>query len=144
MCYSTYFSTTCDRDLASIESDHFIVRLPKADDDEAHLAVLAYPNRWYLSSRFGGCSCHYRHAFEDLGFGPPVDWYSEEAGNVEATRHVYDLFHEILSQGHQLDILDVWSDTPVEDVHSIEVALRNVPRDHFRFLEDVHMRLTLE
>jgi hypothetical protein len=90
-------------------------------------------------SRFGGCSCHYRHDTNGLGFGPTEKCVDEDPEDVEATRHVYDLLHRIVTEGHQIDLLDVWESR--EQGIRLIIELDRAPRDHFRFLEGVLMEL---
>ncbi len=66
MCQLVFFSTTSDEDFTKIASEHFQICEPTASD-EPYLELLAYPHRWYLMSRYGGCSCYYRHEINGRG-----------------------------------------------------------------------------
>ncbi|RYG46019.1 hypothetical protein EON79_11200 [bacterium] len=59
-----------------------------------------------------------------------------------ATIAVYDLLARLLAQGHRVDVLDVWSATPPEEIETMGIALGDVPRDHFRFFEGVRFELS--
>ena len=143
MCYSVYFSTDSGEDFADLESEYFSVCPYDIESDSEADGLLGYGHWWRLVSRYGGCSCHFRHSAEGE-FGPVEDWCPEDNGDVEATGCVYDLFCRVVAEGHRLDVVDIWSDTPVEDIRSIGVFLNGVPRDHFRFHEDVRFELLPE
>jgi len=139
MCYIVFFSTTSNEDFSKVPSEHFQIGRPDPKED---LSLLAYEHRWELLSRYGGCSCHYRHTIKELGFGPVVDWFPEDEDDVVATGGVYDFFTRLLSEGHRVDVVDLWTDTANEDVASVEVVLGALPRVHFRFLEAVKFAFT--
>ena len=142
MCYLVYFSTTSEADFSEVRSEHFHVLAPDLESDAEGVGLLAYPHRWYLSSRFGGCSCHYRHVCAERGFGPIEDWSPEELDDVEATYGVYDFLLGLVGEGHQVDVVDLWDGDPSEEVVNIEVNLSEVPREHFRFLFGARLVLT--
>lgn len=68
-------------------------------------------------------------------FAEPQDWSPEDVDEVDSIKWPYDHFKEIVEAGHQLDIVDVWTDTSAEDVVDIEVSLSEVGREAFRFVE---------
>ena len=164
MCYSVYFSTSSSEDFSLLGSDpYYVLRMPDRADlvkyasdpnyapSEAQileseiLDLLAHDHRWYLGSKYGGCSCHFRFAFELnddvkdedlLGlFRPPEDWSPEDQDNIESTHHFYDLMKRLRAEGSQVDVLCHWSDPDVEDIETMTIDLDKVPRDHFRFFE---------
>ena len=137
MCNLVYFSTTSEEDLAQLSSSVIRMRAPDDSDDESLLDLLAHPSRWYLESRYGGCSCHYRHRMygDPSEFGPLEEWSNEDADDIESTLAAYDLFQRLVAEGDAVDVLDVWNDTPPEDVRELFVSLSDVPRESFRFFE---------
>jgi hypothetical protein len=137
MCYSIYLSTTSPEALDKAPSSLFHFYRVTENDDPEIVSLLDYPERWFLECQYGSCSCHFRHlmAENDLGFGPSVDWFAEDADDVEAMIAVYNVFKRILARGHQLDLVDSWNSTPPEDIITQEVSLNDVPADHFRFFE---------
>ena len=144
LCYSVYMSTTAAGALAAGNSGHYRLRQWDGDAPEI-VGLLAYPARWELLGRHGGCSCHFRHLVEQnighLGFGPPVDWFPEDEDDLEATRAVYDLLSRLLETGNQVDLIDVWSDPSPDNIHSVAVSLREAGRDSFSFWENRRMDL---
>ncbi|MCO5297850.1 MAG: hypothetical protein M9921_13440 [Fimbriimonadaceae bacterium] len=151
MCFSIYLSTTSTEDLAKPESE--LIQLetikgwvpePLTDEDDSVLDRLNYPNKWCLVSRYGGCSCGYRHlcSGSDFDFGPPEDWCPEDDDDIESTQAAYDLFARLLVEGHQVDVLDVWTGTSAEAITTMVVRLCEVPRDHFRFFEGVRFEFS--
>jgi hypothetical protein len=142
MCYSVYFSTDSQEDFAAIESEHFRIFVLDPAKDSKVLGLLGYANRWYVQSQYGGCSCHFRHGME-RGFRPVEDWCPEDADDVDATVHFYDFMRRLLTEGHQLDLLDIWEGTPSEKVVRIEVSLAEVARESFQFLDGTRLVLSL-
>src|SRR5207248_386415 len=108
------------------------------DDTEDALTLLQYPNRWHLASKYGGCSCHYRHWCKENGdcFDSPQEWMPEDAEDIESTAAFYELVTVIISAGHQVDLVDVWNGTSREDVRVVDVSLSEVPPEAFRFFEN--------
>lgn len=143
MCYAIYFSTTSPVDLSTIKSEHFQIQVLDAELDVQAPELLGHPYHWYLESKYGGCSCHFRSAPQGLGFGAEVDWYPEDPEYVESTRHFYDTFAEIVRSGHAVDLLTLWNGDEYDkgEIDRIVVELSKVPRDHFRFFEAVHMEV---
>lgn len=155
MCYSVYLSTTCEDDLSLLKYEDFtlesIALSNELDDmgdmdnsEEAQLLrLLTYSNYWYLSGKYGGCSCHFRHdgsldlpeGFEGQkpSFGSPEDWRHEDEEDVESTKVVYDWLTSMLSVGHSIDLIDWWTDSNPEKLQIFDVKLQDVPREEFRF-----------
>jgi hypothetical protein len=154
MCYSIYVSTTSKEDLAGLPEDHFQFQRIEGSEignDLGILALLAYPERWLLLCKYGGCSCHFRHLGEVVGgrngrrqepFGVPEDWMPEDEEDLESTKAVFDALSLLLSKGNQVDLIDVWTDTAPDSVQTLNVSLGEVPRDAFRFLEGYRMCLS--
>ncbi|MCX6380814.1 MAG: hypothetical protein NT023_15305, partial [Armatimonadetes bacterium] len=94
----------------------------------------------YLEGQYGGCSCHFRHLFEvegsEMDFGPPADWFPEDADDVKSTKAVYDVLARLLTEGHKVDLVDVWENTPPEAIPALNVSLGEVDRDSFQFFEN--------
>lgn len=138
MCYSIYLSTTSQEDLSRLPSTLYNF-LPLTEDDEPDIIhLLDYSARWYLQCQYGGCSCHFRHLAvgSDMDFAPPEDWFPEDSEDIEATQAVYDVLAGILADGHQVDLMDVWSDAQPEEITVLDVSLSEVQQDTFRFFEN--------
>ncbi|MFI5387579.1 MAG: hypothetical protein ACHQ50_15835 [Fimbriimonadales bacterium] len=137
MCYSIYISTTTDEDLAALPSTLFRFERDPEAETPAMRDLLAHPHRWFLTGQGGGCSCHFRHVMgeSDFGFGPPVDWYPEDEDDVESTHAVYEVFARVVNSGHQVDVVDMWSDMMPQYVDPMEVSLSQVPAESFRFFD---------
>lgn len=138
MCYSINLSTTSDEDLSKLNDGPFFFLAPTHPGDLEFLALLEHPNKWCLSCQYGGCSCYFRHreGVEPLGFGPPLDWYQEDEDDHESTKAVYDVLLRLVSEGHELDLLDIWEGCTPSDVKTKEVSLKEVSRDDFAFFEN--------
>jgi predicted membrane GTPase involved in stress response len=77
----------------------------------------------------------------DMPFGPPEDWCPEDADDIEATKAVYDLFVDMLAEGHKVDVLTVWASAAPTAVTTVDVSLSEVARDSFRFVENYKFNL---
>lgn len=149
MCYSVFISTTSAEDFSLLPTSLYRFEIPDNDSDAEPLGVLKHPHKWYLASRYGGCSCHYRHESADntsetgpsQTFGPPEDWCPEDAEYVESTAAVYDVFQRVIAEGNQLDALDIWNGADVGIVRAINVSLARTPRESFRFFENHRFEL---
>jgi hypothetical protein len=135
MCHITFLSTTAPDDFQGVDDDHF--RLERVADDEGEEAArsLAFPHRWYVECRFGGCSCHFRNWLEENPpeFGAPEDWFEEDPEDVEATRAFYDFVAGLVAAGHEVDIVTVWTGSVPR--HTWDVSLSEVSREAFRFMD---------
>ncbi len=142
MCYQVILSTTSKEDLSSYNGDliRFSIELPEIPET----SLLKYLHKWYLGSQ-SECSCTFRHTRADsLGFGEPEDWYPESTEAVEATLKVVEIFRELVSQGNQLDCVDVWEH---EDMYpakagDMEVDLSKIKNSEFRFFENYYFNFT--
>lgn len=137
MCYLIYMSTTSPEDLSPSGGGLFRLFRVDAANQEPALTPLRHPRRWYLESKQGGCSCHFRHWMEVNGdeFGPPVEWFPEDEEDVESTTAFYDVIARLVSEGHDVDLVDVWNGTDAEAVRAVDVSLSDVDRESFRFFE---------
>jgi hypothetical protein len=128
-------STTSDADLEGSDGAHYRLRAVSADEQEPAIEPLAYPFRWFVECRFGGCSCHFRNFLEGNPpeFWEPQDWFEEDPDDVEATRAFYDLLSQLVREGHRVDIATAWSGDEVR--HALEVSLSKVSRADFRFMD---------
>ncbi|MCH8979498.1 MAG: hypothetical protein IH945_09705 [Armatimonadetes bacterium] len=137
MCFSIYLSTTSDEDLSKLNDGPFFFLRPGENDDVQFLALLEHANQWFLSCQYGGCSCHFRHreGVEPLGFGLTLDWFPEDDDDLESTKAVYDVLSRLVSEGHKLDLLDVWEGYLPSEIKARTVSLHEVSRDEFAFFE---------
>lgn len=145
MCYEIYVSTNSPEDLGMLSRNLFRFGQPDEEREAGPIAMLSYPNKWYLSGRYGGCSCHFRHLSiwsESLGFGAPEDWFPEEVEEVESTAAAYDLFSRLVAEGWSLEALDTSSGANLGDMKSMKVSMGEVPRDSFRFFENFRFEFT--
>ena len=143
MCYSVYLSTDSGENLGARNSA--LVRFETVANTDAapYVALLEYPNRWFVGSK-AGCSCTFRHLHSiELGFGDPVDWYPEEQDEMDATREIYATLVDLLSSGHQVDLVDAWEGAQVEDIHHLVVSLDQVSSTAFRLFENHRFTLRL-
>jgi hypothetical protein len=107
MCYVVVLSTTSDEDLS--RHDTALLSFTRELPDESAVALLAYPHRWYVGSK-SGCSCTFRHLHDtELGFGPPVDWYPEDADEIAATKEFITVVRRLVQGGAKVDCIDAWS-----------------------------------
>ncbi len=138
MCYVVLLSTTSDADLARHNSE--FLRFERELPGCAAVAALRYPNRWYVGSK-SGCSCTFRHLHStELGFGPPVDWYPEEADEIAGTLAFVAVVREIVEAGARVDCVDAWTKEAGTNTagERLEVDLGEVGDADFRFFEDRH------
>jgi hypothetical protein len=143
MCYVVYLSTVSEEDLSAHNHGLFMLSRVEDRDEEPAISLLRYPNRWYLESKYGSCSCHFRHWMEGNGdeFGPTVDWFPEDPEDVESTAAFYDIVARLVRAGDEVDVVDAWNGTPTEDIRTIDVSLARVDRDSFRFFENARFQL---
>jgi hypothetical protein len=150
MCYTIFISTTSPEDFEDLPEALYRFEIPNETNDAEPLSMLRYPNRWYLSGRYGGCSCHFRHESasntSQVGpsqqFAPPEDWCPEDEEYVESTGAVYNIFARLIAEGHSLDVLDIWNGEDVSAVKTLGVSLKQVPRDSFQFFENYRFEVT--
>lgn len=139
----TLLSTTSHQDLALDNNDLVCLssELPGIPEEQ----YLAFSNRWFVGSA-AACSCSFRHASAELGFGVPEDWYHEEANDITATRQVIALIRSLLEHGAKVDVVDAWIGDPTPDELSlsgdIEVNLQMVDDASFRFFENYRFSFT--
>ena len=144
MCYAVYISTDSPKNLAEHNSE--LVRFKKitVSDSDPCIALLDFPNKWYVGS-LSVCSCTFRHLMApELGFGEPEDWYEEEQDELDATRELYRILSDILCSGHQLDLVDRWEGTQPEGITTLDVSLDDVSERAFRMFVDHRFRLKKE
>jgi hypothetical protein len=137
MCYSLYLSTNSSADLTRYNSELINFKRLDADADE-RLNYLRNRQRWYVGSK-SGCSCTFRHLLSvELGFGEPEDWFPEEEDEVRATAELYRLIVRLVSEGHQVDCLDIWAGAAPDDLKTRAVNLNAVSEKTFRLFENFH------
>ena len=139
MCYLTLLSTTSDIDLSL--SDTPLLRFSAAMPGVPEERYLRFAHRWHVRSA-SGCSCQLRHLMtptKDFGFCEPVDWFPEDAQDVEATRGFAVIVRELASGGERVDCVDAWAHgqpEPAPLAGDLEVDLCAVPAASFRFFEN--------
>src|SRR5512137_2522773 len=131
MCYCLCLSTSSSEDLTRYNSELLRFEPPDRADDVAVkkdcLSVLRNPHVWFVGSK-AGCSCTFRHVVEDSDdFREPEDWCPEEEGTVKATIELYRAIASLRAAGHQVDCLDLWIDTPADQIREKSVNLGTVP-----------------
>ncbi len=138
MCYLVYLSTDSAEDLARHNSEWVRFR-PLEEDDKSRAGVLTYPQKWFVGSK-AGCSCTFRHVVGDESgdFREPEDWCPEEEDAVKATIELYRVIASLRAADHQVDCLDLWYDTPSDQIRKKTVHLSSVPEKTFRLLEMYH------
>jgi hypothetical protein len=145
MCHLTCISTTSIEDFAGVDDVHFRLEWLGDGSSEPSARFLEYPNKWFLSGKYGGCSCHFRNfmrGWEDLGFHEELDWSPEDEEDVESTRAFYDFMVRVVSEGNKLDTVTVWTgDEPFDRIWTRDVSLSEVSREAFLFLDDYRYRI---
>jgi hypothetical protein len=137
MCYSLYLSTSSREDLTRWNSELLSFQRLSGDEPEA-VSLLRHQEKWYVGSK-SGCSCTFRHLLSvELGFGEPVDWYPEDDNDVRATAELYRVIRRLITQGYQVDCVDLWSGAQKSDITKIAVSLEAVPERAFRLFENHH------
>ncbi len=136
-----YVSTTSEKDLGSLDDERLsFERIPDeiTEDERWMESLLSHPHRWFLICRYGGCSCHFRHLDWglDIEFTPPADWNPEDEDDIESTQAAYNVFLDLLSTGHEVDLIDARVGTVPEAIKTLEVDLSKVPRESFRFYNE--------
>ena len=145
MCYVIYLSTTSQDDLSRLPPKLYRFCRLTGTDDPAIVNLLENPVRWYLECQYGGCSCHFRHFHgeQETDFCSPAGWFPEDEDDIAATKAVYDVLQTLLTEGHRVDLLDIWLGTQPDAVTVLELSLSTVDRDSFRFFENVKFNLTI-
>ena len=139
MCYLTLLSTTADTDLSLLGTPllRFAAAMPGVPEER----YLRFAHRWHVRSR-SGCSCQLRHLTgptDDFGFCEPVDWFPEEADDVEATRSFATIIKDLASRGERIDCVDAWAHgqpEPAPLAGDLEVDLSVIAAASFRFFEN--------
>jgi hypothetical protein len=139
MCYLTLLSTDDDRDLAL--SNTPLLRFDRALPGIPEEVWLQFAHRWYVGS-VSGCSCQLRHLMgptADFGFCEPVDWFPEEAGDIEATRHFASVARRLRHDGASVDCIDAWAhgqSVAAPLAGDVDVDLSRIDDRAFRFFEN--------
>lgn len=145
MCYMTVISTTSKLDLSELNTS--LVRFSKDMPNVQVESFLRFPHIWFLGSK-DGCSCGFRHldhGNEELGFSEPVDWWPEDAEDVEAMLQVVGIFKDILNKGERLDCIDAWAKDDEDEPRlagDLVVNLGAIQESCFRFFEWHRFELT--
>ena len=147
MCNMVFVSTDSPEDLAAIVSPNFEFSLLSEVEDLKLTCVLEHPNRWFVTGRYGGCSCHLRHLIDDprvdFGFHEPFDWCPEDPEDVEDTAAIYDVFRRLVTNGANVDVVDLWNSEVAEPVETVTVSLAEIDRGKFLFMENRRLVLTV-
>ena len=138
MCYLVYISTDFEGNLAQHNSGLISFEKDVSEGNPDIIDLLQYKNRWYVGSK-AGCSCTFRHLHSiELGFGAPVEWYTEDPDEIDATRLFYDVMIDLISAGNQVDCIEIWTGTQKDQIKRLEVNLGSISRKAFRFFENHH------
>ncbi len=140
MCYVNHLATDCDQDLSTMVGNRLLLTQP---EDEEAINLLQLPHRWNLTREWGGCGCSFRVSGilgSEPWFGPPEDWCPEDADDIEATQQFYDLVANLREEGHQVEVIAVWTGTGINEIKTLDVPLNKVSRDEFRFFENFLFR----
>ena len=138
MCYLVYLSTDFEGDLSQHNSALISFEKDFANCEPEVIGLLRYKNFWYVGSK-SGCSCTFRHLLSvELGFGEPVDWYEEQADEIEATKIFYDVIANLISSGNKVDCISIWAGTKKSQIKQLEVNISSISRDAYRFFENHH------
>lgn len=132
-----YVSTTSPEDLSTLQLDRTSFVKDQETEAPEMRAILAFPHRWFIST-YGGCSCNLRHTANlDLAdmFGPPEDWCPKDDDDVAETAKVYDHLRRLVEEGHEVDVVDLWTDTPLDDLITVPIRVSEISREAFRFAE---------
>ena len=141
MCYSVYLSTDSPEDLSVRRFKGGSFKRLDSDGNDLCTELLESVNQWYVAS-VSGCSCSFRHLTSvELGFGEPEAWYPEEKQDIDATIALYAVLSSLVSWGHRVDLIDVWSGASPEAIVTIDVYLDDVPASAFRLFENHRFRL---
>jgi hypothetical protein len=142
MCYTVYLSTGSPADLRRHDTE--LLRFEKLVDHSGDpvAGLLEFQHRWKVGS-ISGCGCTFRHLTSvELGFGEPVDWYPEDADELEATRRLYAVISLLAEGGHGVDCIDRWEGADADDIKTLVVSLDAVSRDAFRLFENYRFRFS--
>ncbi len=74
----------------------------------------------------------------ELGFGEPEEWYPEDEDKLQATVELYRVIAPLVSEGYQVDCLDIWEGAVVADLKTKVVDLNAVSERAFRLFENYH------
>jgi hypothetical protein len=137
MCYSVYLSTDSSEDLTRYNSELINFRR-LASLERAGLNILRNRQIWYVGSK-SECSCTFRHLHSvELGFGEPVAWYPEGEDELKATAALHRVIARLVSEGHQVDCLDIWEGADLQAISEKVVNLDAVSEKAFRLFESYH------
>ncbi len=137
MCYSLYLSTTSPEDLTRHNSELLRFEFPDVAGKN-WFNILKNQQKWYVGSK-SGCSCTFRHLLSiELGFGEPEEWYPEDEDELQATVELYRVIAPLVSEGYQVDCLDIWEGAVVADLKTKVVDLNAVSERAFRLFENYH------
>ena len=137
MCYELYLSTSSSEDLARYDSELVHFERPERLDDKT-AGTLQNPVKWYIGSK-SGCSCTFRHrAGGELGFDEPQDWIPEDEDNVKATAELYHVMASLVQGGDEVDCLDLWPGTELDQITVISFRISVVSEKAFRLFENHH------
>ena len=136
MCYSIFLSTDSSQDL-SVENSELLEFKPETINEPIR-SILKHEHQWFVGSK-SRCSCTFRHLYStELGFGEPVDWYPEDEDELRATMAYIVVIRQLVDLGHQVDCIDVWHGSAVDDIKEMTVNLKDVTDEQFRFFENHH------
>ena len=136
MCYMTVLSTTSKEDLSKYNNEFIQFKAEPIFIPEAK--YLKFQNKWLVTAEFG-CSCGFRHLCSgsvELGFGEPVDWFPEDASDIEATKQAIEIIRVLVEKGEHVDS---WCNNQEEAeplAGNLDVNLATMINPSFRFFEN--------
>ncbi|WP_250679611.1 hypothetical protein [Geomonas sp. Red32] len=136
----TMISTTSQSDLA--ERNTTSVTFSQEIPDVIESRFLRYPNKWFLTTPGGSCSCGFRYVerwnVDLLGFSQPQEWSPEDEDDISATRAAFEVITSIIRDGDAVDSVTAWmqdEEMSHELVGDIAFDLSEIGIDRFRFFD---------
>ena len=74
-------------------------------------------------------------------FGYRVIIPFEDEENLEATKKLYSIIRKLIDDGHQVDCIDVWTDTKPTEIKTMDVEIDNISDKQFRLFVNYLFRI---